>query len=464
MIVRKFVPWVFLLAWVTSASLPSKAAAETLYLSTENQNTIAAYDLAVQADLPTTVIGAGVLMNPRGLTIGPDGNLYVYHIGSEASPKKVLRFSQEGAFLGEFTPSLGANSFAEDMAFGPDGDLYVVDGGVYGTAYPPGVYRFDGTTGAAKGIFNSGVTLTQELFGLAFDATGRLYVSEGIGLFLTTAKVHRFNADGTFDETVLISANSKPADVIREPRGLVFDSNGLLYILDHGLSALIRYNPANDTATNVVSIRTSPQDGAFDSRGVLHVNLFSPTGVVPVSSADGTASVGTRYALNVVDSRWIEIGGTPLPPTTTSTLPPTTTTLERIITTTTMTAPTTSSSSTSITVSTTTLISDQCGDEQVQDPEECDEGEANSSASGTYCSGECLITSCAAPASRGAVPNASDALFILRVAVGLQPCDLRVCDVDGSCKVLANDALTALRAAVKLPATLQCPASLDLCI
>lgn len=60
------------------------------------------------------------------------------------------------------------------------------------------------------------------------------------------------------------------------------------------------------------------------------------------------------------------------------------------------------------------------------------------------------------PASADAV-TASDALFILGAAVGIQTCELCVCDADGSGGVAATDALVTLRAAVGQPVALECP-------
>jgi hypothetical protein len=53
--------------------------------------------------------------------------------------------------------------------------------------------------------------------------------------------------------------------------------------------------------------------------------------------------------------------------------------------------------------------------------------------------------------------TASDALFILRAAVGLETCQLCVCDVDDNAATSATDALAALRASVGLPVSLTCP-------
>jgi hypothetical protein len=54
--------------------------------------------------------------------------------------------------------------------------------------------------------------------------------------------------------------------------------------------------------------------------------------------------------------------------------------------------------------------------------------------------------------------TASDALFVLNVAVGLQSCLSCVCDVDASTTLSASDALRLLNFAVGIPnITLNCP-------
>ena len=59
---------------------------------------------------------------------------------------------------------------------------------------------------------------------------------------------------------------------------------------------------------------------------------------------------------------------------------------------------------------------------------------------------------------RANVVTASDALFVLRAAVGSASCELCVCDVNGSGTVTASDALVVLRRAVGQPVELACPA------
>jgi hypothetical protein len=70
--------------------------------------------------------------------------------------------------------------------------------------------------------------------------------------------------------------------------------------------------------------------------------------------------------------------------------------------------------------------------------------EPSASAGATAATGSRLIT-------------ATDALFVLEAAVGLETCDPCVCDPSGDGSVSATDALIVLRAAVGIPQELGCP-------
>ncbi|MFT4571539.1 MAG: cysteine-rich repeat protein [Hyphomicrobiaceae bacterium] len=99
-----------------------------------------------------------------------------------------------------------------------------------------------------------------------------------------------------------------------------------------------------------------------------------------------------------------------------------------------------------------------CGNGTVEGDETCDDGDAVF-AFGDACSGTCLRVPCGRPTnSMRARPVASDALYVLRVAVGDGACVPEVCDVNNSGLIRASDALAVLVAAVAGDVTLICPA------
>jgi hypothetical protein len=65
---------------------------------------------------------------------------------------------------------------------------------------------------------------------------------------------------------------------------------------------------------------------------------------------------------------------------------------------------------------------------------------------------------CGQPISTGSAPSATDALAVLRAAVGTQACEPCICDVDRSGATSATDALAILRVAVGQAVTLRCVA------
>jgi sugar lactone lactonase YvrE len=93
----------------------------------------------------TTSDAGGTLMDPEGVTRGPDGNIYV--AGGDA--KDVTEFNgTTGAFIKEFVAAgSGGLSSARGVAFGPDGNLYVTS---FGSSQ---VLKYNGTTGAFIGSF-----------------------------------------------------------------------------------------------------------------------------------------------------------------------------------------------------------------------------------------------------------------------------------------------------------------------
>jgi len=129
-----------------------------------------------------SVFASQNITSPRALLFGPDGNLYVADGNTAASgdPASVERFDgTTGAFLNYFVaPSSGGLEHPSSMVFGPDGkedgklDLYVA------ATHQGAIYRYDGTTGAFKGVFVSvgsgGLDAPQ---GMVFGADGNLYIA-----------------------------------------------------------------------------------------------------------------------------------------------------------------------------------------------------------------------------------------------------------------------------------------------
>jgi DNA-binding beta-propeller fold protein YncE len=111
---------------------------------------------------------AALALEPHGLAFTPDGSSLL--VSSDLVQRIRKYDAVSGAFQGFFGPDDGL--YSGQIAFGPDGNLYVPD------PTRDNVRRYDGASGASLGIFASGGGMTGP-FGLAFGPDGNLYVSSG---------------------------------------------------------------------------------------------------------------------------------------------------------------------------------------------------------------------------------------------------------------------------------------------
>jgi hypothetical protein len=193
--------------------------------------------------------GLGGLSAPYAMIVGPDGNFYV----SSKDGSAVYRFDAAGDPLpapgqsgATFVASgSGGLSSARDIAFGPDGYLYVV------SESTSAVLRYDPVTGASAGTFiASGAGGLEDARGLLFR-NGYAYVTSA-GTTTTGAGVNsvlRFDAatgapagvSGLPGDAVFISSGSGG---LTNPSSIVFGPDGNAYVSSTASSsnAVLRYN------------------------------------------------------------------------------------------------------------------------------------------------------------------------------------------------------------------------------
>ena len=183
------------------------------------------------------------LIDATGLAFGPDGNLYVVDYSSNT----VFRYDASAAIGSRLSSFTSINPVVTSytlntpygIVFGPDGDLYV-------NSYTENsVLRFDGATGELVVTYDeiTGDVINEfvspELGGLkapeqmVFGPDGNLYLTS-----ISTNNILRFEV-ATGIMTEFIAAGYGGLD---EPAGIAFGPDGNLYISDYKDGVILRYN------------------------------------------------------------------------------------------------------------------------------------------------------------------------------------------------------------------------------
>ncbi len=142
----------------------------------------------------------------------------------------VLRYEQDtGAFVDAFIPKGTGGLFHPDgMTLGPEGDLYIASGD---TPENSAILRFDSSTGAFYGAFAKDGGLHRP-YGLAFGPDGRLYVAS----FLTDQILRYDEKTGNFID-VFKTGNGMPGGM-NGPNALLFGPDEKLYVTTQGSVAV----------------------------------------------------------------------------------------------------------------------------------------------------------------------------------------------------------------------------------
>lgn len=106
-------------------------------------------------------------------------------------------------------------------------------------------------------------------------------------------------------------------------------------------------------------------------------------------------------------------------------------------------------------------LTSKCGNGDLDFTEQCDDGD-NITEPGKLCKFDCSINdNCGDPLGTGVI-TLGDALFVLRASIGLESCDLALCDVNGSGYISTTDAFLLLQYVTELQVSLDCPDPISL--
>jgi sugar lactone lactonase YvrE len=203
---------------------------------------------------------------PRGVVIGPDGDLYVAVRNFDPLGGEVMRFDPvSGAFLGDFVDSNPTNDLnrPEGLVFGPDGNLYVTSFRA-NAGDTDKILEFNGATGAYLGKIDLDQVGQPRAFAqaLLFGPGGKLFVPI-TGNGPDTGEVRRYDVStGAFDVFVPPNASGGP---LAMPWYLTFgqtDSVTLAYVGNSSTTAALpstQVVSAVGSAAPAATVSSAPQ-------------------------------------------------------------------------------------------------------------------------------------------------------------------------------------------------------------
>jgi hypothetical protein len=284
-----------------SAIADTANASDLFVLNRTASASVLRFDSTTGAFLGTFVpAGSGGLSYANDLTFGPDGNLYISQKpGADYITSTVLRYNgTTGDFIDVFVPpGSGSVNTATAIRFGRDGNLYVADFND-GIASSGDVKRFNGTTGAFIDAFTSGYGMSHPS-GLTFGPDGNLYVSD-------EANIVRFN--GTTGEFMNVFAPGGSDGLPVPPcgpadQGLAFGPDGNLYASIPYCDTIARYNGLSGAFINFFV--------SAGSGGLAGPNAFAFGPDANLYVADGDNGTGQVFRFNGVTGEFMTVLVTP---------------------------------------------------------------------------------------------------------------------------------------------------------
>jgi sugar lactone lactonase YvrE len=263
----------------------ARADFHNLLVTNLNGGNVTQYDPATGAPASPLVFASAPLVNPRGIVIGPDNNVYV----NDISNSTVQKFNgTTGASLGTFVSAgSGGLSFPHGMSFGPNGDLFV------SSFLTNNVLEYNGTTGAFVKIFATDSGLVGPT-GLTFGPNGDLFVASSAA---SSNQVLEFN--GTTGAFVKVFATGNG---LSGPAGLTFASDGSLFVANFTANTVLRFSPAGALlATITDSGLNGPSSIVFNAPGSMLVSNNNTTGTNANSILQFNANLVTNtFSFNKV--------------------------------------------------------------------------------------------------------------------------------------------------------------------
>jgi gluconolactonase len=210
---------------------------------------------------------------PNGLALDPDGSIWV---AESMNPPSLLHMSMDGSFE-QFLSECDGEPFLfpNDLAFGPDGALYMTDSGIYRpniVKVPPEQRRSVPIDGRVYRVDTRARSVRLLARGLAF-ANGIAFAPDGRHLYVSTThdgNIWRFawHGDRTLGERELFANVLDPQKEprFRGPDGMKFGPDGNLYCAVVWQGDVSVVSPAGEVVRRIATHGDGPTNVCFSER------------------------------------------------------------------------------------------------------------------------------------------------------------------------------------------------------
>jgi sugar lactone lactonase YvrE len=277
---------------------PSAAAATaptpTIWVVNQDNSTLLSYPLSASGNAtPAVNIGASgtSLDSPFGTeAFDAAGDMWIANLDSNSLVEfTASQLASSGTPTPAVTISQNGTSLVSpgSVAFDSSGDLWALnESGNTLVEYTPSQLAASGDPMPAVTISANGTSLDTP-YGFAFDASGDLWVTNRDGNTLVEYTPTQLAASGDPAPAVTVSA-SGPS--LGNPSGVAFDASGDLWVTNSGNNTLVEYTPNQLAASGdpspavTISANGSSLNGpfslAFDASGDLWVPNFNSNSLV----------------------------------------------------------------------------------------------------------------------------------------------------------------------------------------